>query len=81
VIYDLTEHYSDSLTPAENAAILPMTIASWALPLAAVSLLVAIAGSIRLQLGHSATWRTFAVSVSAFVFALVILGITVAYGQ
>jgi len=58
-----------------------MTVASWALPIAGLSLLVSIIGTIRLQLGRYASWRTVAVSVIAFLFALVVLTIAVAHRQ
>jgi hypothetical protein len=67
--------------PVERAGRPPMTTASWALPLAGLSLVVAVVGTIRLQLGLSATWRTLAVCVGAFLFALIVLSIAVAYGQ
>lgn len=57
-----------------------MTFAWWALLIAGLSLMVAIIGAICLQLGRYASWRTVAVSVIAFLFALVMVSIAVAHG-
>lgn len=58
-----------------------MTFAWWALLIAGLSLLVAVIGTMCLQLGRHASWRTVAVSVIAFLFGLVMLSIAVAHGQ
>jgi hypothetical protein len=83
VFYDAAEHHHliRLETRAENPARPPMTVASWALLIAGLSLLVATIGTMCLQFGRFTSWRTVAVSVSAFLFALVVLGFAIAYGQ